>query len=76
MSPALLHATGDLVLPANYPDPCGRRLSGDLSGFVALLRAWGSGHTSVPLDAITGINRADSASEKSFSSAMSPDNFG
>ncbi len=39
----------------DYPQPCGHRLSGDLSGFGALASE---------RRCVTGINRADSASEK------------
>lgn len=47
------------------PDPCGRRLSGDLSGFNGALASIGIGTSVRTLgDATTGINRADSASEK------------
>jgi hypothetical protein len=38
----------------DYPQPCGHRLSGDLSGFGALASKG---------RCVTGINRADSASE-------------
>jgi len=39
----------------NYLQPCGRRVSGDVSGLVLAFASMG--------DAITGINRADTASE-------------